>query len=69
MKAECLGSRRVLLDEAGSPEQTGKKTSLFLRCTLQSQEGRKQKAQRWSGKILIVAGEEPGTHFCDWENV
>lgn len=46
----CLGFGRAVLGETESPEQTGKKMSLFLKCTLQTQEGRKQEAQRCSRK-------------------
>lgn len=46
---------RSLWGETESPEQTGKKTSLFLRCALQTQRGGEQEAQRWH--IKWWAGE------------
>lgn len=49
---------RSLWGETESPEQTGKKTSLFLRCALQTQRGGEQEARRWSGKACNSGGRE-----------
>lgn len=46
--------------ETGSPEQTGKKTSLFLRHALQTQQGGEQEAQRWCEKSYNSGGQGEG---------